>query len=95
MFAPYIQAGGTFFMGIFNPDTTASSTTTEAFMYGFGANFKAGIDLGNAIFVEYFIRMYSSADAKFDVKDSNDTTTGHINYHFVLDSSGICFGFRF
>lgn len=100
--SPYISVGGNLHLGVYNPDTTKTTTTAtydplSAFVFGGGADARAGLELGNAIFVEFIYKFSSSAKCNFDILSApkSKTKTGATSYEFDLNSTAIGFGFRF
>ena len=96
-FQPYLSLDGNLFLGVFNPDVNSNFAiqVSSVFLFGFGMDLKAGLELGNIFYVEFVWRLLSSANGSTTIYDSNDVEMGTQSYSFDLNTMGLGVGFRF
>jgi len=89
VFRPYVAGGAQIFLGLYDPDTS-SSTTRSTFAFGWGTTAAVGVELG-PIFFEVFVRPMASVTAKY--KDPSNPLNMIVE-EFKMDAAGFQGGFR-
>ena len=102
-FQPYLGINGNLYLGILDPDVatarskidTSAVTVDTVFLLGLGIDLKAGFEVANVFYAEFFWRILSTPAGTSDVRNLSKTKIGTQKYIVNLNTMGIGAGFRF
>jgi len=102
-FQPYLGINGNIFLGLLDPDVSTSRSKIDSsavnldtvFILGLGLDLRAGFEIGNAVYAEFFWRILSTPAGTTDVKNTSKVKIGTQKYIVDLNTFGIGAGFKF